>query len=279
MKRHSIAKVDRCGFPAAMIWLQVFVVIFKGRDQAPAGWRAEGQYRSSELSILTGGWVPCDVSAYFVLSGVFMSKALIVDDHPFIRATVKFLLKQEGFTEIDEAGNGADAVQKAREGRPDLVILDLAMPKLGGLEVISRIKALGLPCKILVLTSYLAVFFSTRCMRAGAMGFVAKTGELDELQKAIKAVMSNYSCFPSLPTSSVRRDDLQTTECELVAALSDRELTVLQKLALGLGNKEIAEDMLLSHKTISTYKTRLKEKLRMSSVVHLSKFAQRNHLI
>ena len=199
-----------------------------------------------------------------------MSKALVVDDHPFIRATVKFLLKQEGFTEIDEAGNGADAVQKAREGRPDLVILDLAMPKLGGLEVISRIKALGLPCKILVLTSYLAVFFSTRCMRAGAMGFVAKTGELDELQKAIKAVMCNYSCFPSLPTSSVRRDDLQT---------SDRELTVLQKLALGLGNKEIAEDMLLSHKTISTYKTRLKEKLRMSSVVHLSKFAQRNHLI
>ncbi len=279
MKRHPIAKVDRCGFAAAMIWLQVFVVIFKGRDQTPAGWRAEGQYRSSELSILTGGWVPCDVSAYFVLSGVFMSKALIVDDHPFIRATVKFLLKQEGFTEIDEAGNGADAVQKAREGRPDLVILDLAMPKLGGLEVISRIKALGLPCKILVLTSYLAVFFSTRCMRAGAMGFVAKTGELDELQKAIKAVMSNYSCFPSLPTSSVRRDDLQTTECELVAALSDRELTVLQKLALGLGNKEIAEDMLLSHKTISTYKTRLKEKLRMSSVVHLSKFAQRNHLI
>jgi len=94
-----------------------------------------------------------------------MSKALVVDDHPFIRATVKFLLKQEGFTEIDEAGNGADAVQKAREGRPDLVILDLAMPKLGGLEVISRIKALGLPCKILVLTSYLAVFF-----RPGACG-------------------------------------------------------------------------------------------------------------
>ncbi len=95
-----------------------------------------------------------------------MSKALVVDDHPFIRATVKFLLKQEGFTEIDEAGNGADAVQKAREGRPDLVILDLAMPKLGGLEVISRIKALGLPCKILVLTSYLAVFF----FRPGACG-------------------------------------------------------------------------------------------------------------
>lgn len=208
-----------------------------------------------------------------------MSKALIVDDHPFIRATVKYLLKQEGIDDIFEAGNGADAMQCAREQRPDLIILDLALPKLGGLEVIARVKALELPCKILVLTSYLAVFFSTRCMRAGAMGFVAKTGELDELQKAIRAIRSGYSCFPSVATSSVRRDDLQTTEQELVDALSDRELTVLQKLALGLCNKEIAEDMLLSHKTISTYKTRLKEKLRMSSVVHLSKFAQRNHLI
>ncbi|MBD8195197.1 response regulator transcription factor [Pseudomonas fluorescens] len=207
------------------------------------------------------------------------NKALIVDDHPFIRATVRYLLKQEGFDSIYEAGNGADAMQAVREQHPNLIILDLAMPKLGGLEVISRVKALELDCKILVLTSYLAVFFSTRCMRAGAMGFVAKTGELDELQKAIRAIRSGYSCFPSLPTSSVRRDDLQSTEQELVEALSDRELTVLQKLALGLGNKEIAEDMLLSHKTISTYKTRLKEKLRMSSVVHLSKFAQRNHLI
>ncbi|NWA84503.1 MULTISPECIES: response regulator transcription factor [unclassified Pseudomonas] len=208
-----------------------------------------------------------------------MIKALIVDDHPFIRQTVRFLLKQEGFTDIDEAGNGADAVQKAREGRPDLIILDLAIPKLGGLEVISRVKALGLPCKMLVLTSSLPEFFSARCMRAGAMGFVAKTGELDELQKAIKAVMSNYSCFPSLPTSSVRRDDLQASELQLVECLSDREVEVLRMLALGLGNNQIAEQMLLSHKTISTYKTRLKDKLCMSSVVHMAKFAQRNHLI
>ncbi|MFL1502393.1 response regulator [Pseudomonas sp. O64] len=207
------------------------------------------------------------------------NKALIVDDHPFIRQTVRFLLKQEGFTDIDEAGNGADAVQKAREGRPDLIILDLAIPKLGGLEVIARVKALGVPCKMLVLTAAIPEYFSSRCMRAGAMGFVAKTGELDELQKAIKAVMSNYSCFPSLPTSSVRRDDLQSTEMQLVESLSDREVEVLRMLALGLGNNQIADQMLLSHKTVSTYKTRLKDKLCMSSVVHMAKFAQRNHLI
>ncbi|WP_395608157.1 response regulator [Pseudomonas sp. B22129] len=208
-----------------------------------------------------------------------MSKVLVVDDHPFLRATVKHLLRLEGFTEIEEAGNGADAVQKAREWRPDLMLLDLAIPKLDGLEVISRVKALGLPCKILVLTSYRADFYSTRCMRAGAMGFVSKTGELDELQKAIKAVMSNYSCFPSLSTSSVRRDDLEATERKLVASLSDRELAVLIMLALGFGNNAIALNMLLSHKTISTYRTRLKEKLNIDSVVHMAEFAKRNGLI
>ena len=207
------------------------------------------------------------------------NKVLIVDDHPFIRATVRYLLKCEGFTDIEEAGTGADALQKVREWCPVLIILDLAIPKLGGLEVIARVKALGAPCKILVLTSYPPEFFSTRCMRAGAMGFVAKTGELEELQKAIKAVMSNYNCFPSLPSSSVRRDDLQATEQELVHSLSDRELAVLRMLALGYTNNKIAQDMLLSHKTISTYKCRLKEKLRMSSVVHMAKFAQRNCLI
>lgn len=208
-----------------------------------------------------------------------MSKALIADDHPFIRKTVLFLLKQEGFDTIFEAANGADAMQIARVERPDLLILDLGMDKIGGLDVIVRIKALGLPCKILVLTGFSAEHFSARCMRAGAMGFVSKKGELDELQKAIKAVMSNYSCFPSLPSSSVRRDDLQATEAHLVDSLSDRELAVLQMLALGLGNNEIASRMLLSHKTISTYKTRLKEKLNIDSVVPMADFARRNGLI
>lgn len=208
-----------------------------------------------------------------------MSTALIADDHPFIRKTVQFLLKQEGFDTIYEAANGADAMQIAREKRPDLMILDLGMDKIGGLDVISRVKALGLPCKILVLTGYAPEHFSARCMRAGAMGFVSKTGELDELQKAIKAVMSNYSCFPSLPSSSVRRDDLESTEKQLLASLSDRELAVLIMLALGMSNNEIAQALLLSHKTVSTYKTRLKEKLNIDSVVHMAKFAQRNGLI
>lgn len=208
-----------------------------------------------------------------------MLKALVVDDHPFIRSTVIYLLKKQGFDLILEATNGADGLQMAREHKPNLVVLDLNMPKLDGIEVINRIKGLGLQCKILVLTSYLPIFYSTRCMRSGAMGFVAKTGELDELLKAIEAVMRGYTFFPSLDDSSVRRDDLQTSEMELIQQLSNRELSVLVMLSQGLSNKNIAIKMLLSHKTISTYKTRLQEKLNVKSTVQLADLCKRNSLL
>jgi len=208
-----------------------------------------------------------------------MLKAIVVDDHPFIRSSVKMLLKQEHFEVVAEADNGADAVQLAREHAPDLIILDIAMPKLDGLEVISRISALGLPSKILVLTSQSALFYSMRCMKAGAAGYISKTNDLDELIKAIKAVMDGYTFFPNLATSSVRRSDVDATDLELIQSLSDRELTILQQLSNGLSNKEIGDAMLLSNKTVSTYKTRLIEKLKVKSVVYLADFAKRNNLV
>ncbi|MBX9408744.1 response regulator transcription factor [Pseudomonas baetica] len=208
-----------------------------------------------------------------------MLKAIVVDDHPFIRSSVKMLLKQEQFDVVAEADNGADAVQLAREHAPDLIILDIAMPKLDGLEVISRISALGLSSKVLVLTSQSALFYSMRCMKAGAAGYISKTNDLDELIKAIKAVMDGYTFFPNLATSSVRRSDVDATDLELIQSLSDRELTILQQLSNGLSNKEIGEAMLLSNKTVSTYKTRLIEKLKVKSVVYLADFAKRNNLV
>ncbi|MGY2177744.1 MULTISPECIES: response regulator transcription factor [Pseudomonas] len=208
-----------------------------------------------------------------------MHKAIVVDDHPFIRSSVKMLLNQEHFEVVAEADNGADAVQLVREHVPDLVVLDITMPKLDGLEVISRISGLGVPTKVLVLTSQSALFYSMRCMKAGAAGFISKTNGLDELVKAIKAVMGGYTFFPNLATSSVRRSDADATDLELIQSLSDRELTILQQLAQGLSNKEIGDSMLLSNKTVSTYKTRLIEKLKVKSVVYLADFAKRNSLI
>lgn len=208
-----------------------------------------------------------------------MHKAIVVDDHPFIRSAVKMLLRNEKFELVAEADNGADAVRLVREHAPELVVLDINIPKLDGLEVISRISALGLSSKILVLTSQPELLYSMRCMRAGAAGFISKTNDLEELVKAIKVIMSGYTFFPNLATSSVRLSDSETTDLQLIQTLSDRELTILQQLANGLSNKQIGEAMLLSNKTISTYKSRLIEKLKVKSVVYLADFAKRNNLI
>ncbi|MCX2899995.1 response regulator transcription factor [Pseudomonas mandelii] len=208
-----------------------------------------------------------------------MVKAMVVDDHPFIRASVTMLLQQENIEVIAEADNGADAVQRAREHAPDLIILDIAMPRLDGLQVISRIMADQPKCKIVVLTSQSPIFYAMRSMKAGAAGYISKNDDLDELVRAIKAVLSDYTFFPNLATSSVRRSDTQASDMELIQSLSDRELTILQQLSNGMSNKEIGEAMLLSSKTISTYKTRLIEKLNVKSVVYLADFAKRNQLV
>lgn len=210
---------------------------------------------------------------------VRMFKALVVDDHSFIRMSVKTLLQAEHFEIVAEASNGVEAVHLTREHVPDLILLDISMPLLDGLEVISRIRALDLPCKILVLTSLEASFYAWRCMNAGASGYVSKASDLDDLTRAIKVIMGGYSYFPVLATSSVRQADNLSSEQELIRQLSNRELTILQQLARGFSNKEIGDSMLLSNKTISTYKTRLIEKLNVKSVVYLADFAKRNNLL
>ncbi|QQZ39516.1 response regulator transcription factor [Pseudomonas sp. SK3(2021)] len=208
-----------------------------------------------------------------------MLKALVVDDHPFIRASVKMLLKTEQIEVVAEASNGVEALHLAREHVPDLILLDISMPLLDGLDVIGRIAALSLPSKILVLTSLEASFYAQRCMILGAVGYVSKTGDLEELSRAVKLVMSGYSYFPVATNSSVRRADIQASEQDLIQQLSNRELAILQQLARGFSNKEIGDAMLLSNKTVSTYKSRLIEKLNVKSVVYLADFAKRNNLI
>lgn len=208
-----------------------------------------------------------------------MYTALVVDDHPFIRAAVEMVLLQEKFNVVAETDNGADAVQLARQHQPDLIIFDIGIPKLDGLEVISRIKALKLSSKILVLTSQLPAFYASRCRNLGAVGYICKVDELEELRKALSTVMSGYTVFPSQETDSVRRSDLEASDQQLISTLSDRELVVLQQLARGMSNLQIGEIMLLSNKTISAHKKRLLNKLKLTSQVGLADFAKRNALI
>lgn len=213
------------------------------------------------------------------ISGVGMRKALVVDDHPIVRSTVKMVLKHEDFGIVAESGDGADAVQQARQIIPDLVVLDISMPKLDGLEVIRRIVEMNLSTRILVLTSLEPGLYLKRCMNAGAAGFISKIDDLDDLSRAVKVLMSGYTYFPNLNIGSVRRGDGEMNEVRVIESLSDRELAVLKHLAQGRSNKEIGEVMLLSNKTISTYKTRLLERFEVTSVVSLSELAKRNSII
>lgn len=208
-----------------------------------------------------------------------MTRAIVVDDHPFIRSAVKMLLRKEKIDVVADADNGADAIRLALEHHPDLIILDLSMPKLDGLGVIEKITHLGISTKVLVLTSHSELSYSSRCMRAGAAGFISKASNLVELVQAVRAVMGGYSYFPHLPSSSVRASDELANDAKLISTLSNRELIVLRQLARGDTNKQISHNMVLSNKTISTYKTRVIEKLNLKSVVLLAEFARRNGLV
>lgn len=205
-----------------------------------------------------------------------MNTVFIIDDHPVIRLAIRMLLEHEGYKVVGETDNGCDAIQMVRECLPDLIILDISIPKLDGLEVLCRFNAMNASMKTLVLTAQSPTLFATRCMRSGADGYVCKEGDLSELLSAIRAVLSGYNYFPS---QALNAAGIDSKELELFKAVNDRELMVLQLFAQGRTNKEIAKGMFLSNKTVSTYKKRLMQKLQAKSLAELIEMAKRNALV
>jgi len=208
-----------------------------------------------------------------------MPNALVVDSHPLIRAAVVMILGQEQFNVIGETNNGADALQLVKNLQPDLLVLDIAIAKLDGLEVIRRIRKLELRVKILILTSQPAPLYANRCRMLGAAGFISNLGDPIELRRALGTVMSGYTVFPVLEADSANLHSFESTERHLIAKLSDREVIILKKLALGMNNLEIGKALILSNKTISAHKMRLMTKLKASSQVALAELAKRNKLL
>jgi len=206
-----------------------------------------------------------------------MHTVFIVDDHPVIRLAVRMLLENQNYKVVGESDNGVDAMQMVRETLPDLVILDISIPKLDGLEVLSRLQAMALPLPVLILTAQSPALFAVRCMQSGAAGYVCKQEDLGELLSAIKAVLSGYNYFPS----QVIHNSHETADADLrlFRQVNDRELMVLQLFAQGRNNKEIAQGMFLSNKTVSTYKKRLMQKLQVDTLVDLIDMAKRNALV
>jgi two-component system response regulator EvgA len=208
-----------------------------------------------------------------------MNSVFIIDDHPVIRLAIRMLLENENYEIVGETDNGVDAMQMVRECMPDLIILDISIPKLDGLEVLARFNAMNLPSKILVLTAQAPSLFAIRCMQSGAAGYVCKQEDLSELVSSVKAVLSGYNYFPSQALGAATGQGGDPNELERFKLVNDRELMVLQLFAQGRTNKEIAKGMFLSNKTVSTYKTRLMQKLKAKTLVGLIEMAKRNSLV
>ncbi|WP_321881176.1 response regulator transcription factor [Burkholderia cepacia] len=209
-------------------------------------------------------------------------RIVVVDDHPLIRMAVRAILERDGYEVVAECHTGVDGVQAARTLEPDLVILDLVIPGLDGFSVMERLRSAKLASSILVLTSGDTRNYAMRCLQAGASGFVCKDGGLNEVSEAVKAVLAGYSYFPRVVTDMLRENlqEITTNEGRAPVAeldgLTDREMTILGLLVRGMNNQEIGRALMLSHKTVSTYKMRLMSKLNAPNMVELVKVAQRN---
>ncbi|EIK71303.1 DNA-binding response regulator, LuxR family [Pseudomonas synxantha BG33R] len=202
---------------------------------------------------------------------------LIVDDHPTVRMAIAHLLKAEGLHVAAQTDNGVDALRLLATLQPCTVILDIGIPGIDVYTVINRILARKWMVKIIVLTGLEPGHIASRCLQMGAHGFVNKQSDLRELVNAARAVNANYSYFPSQTCSSAG-GITGGEEQKKLETLSNRGLRILQHLAQGMSNKEIADRMLLSGETISTYKRRLLQKPNATSTVKLFVIAKRNNL-
>lgn len=181
---------------------------------------------------------------------------LVADDHPLVREGLRKLLVQAGFSRVAEAENGEEALRKAAELQPDLVLWDLLMPK-GGLEGLRRLKEKAPRAKILVLTALDAPGLGPEALRAGAHGFVAKTASPEEILSAIETVLRGELFLPKN------------------VGLTSREQEIICLLAQGLRLAEIAEKLGISQKTVESHLENLKEKLGCRSVPELRALAMR----
>jgi DNA-binding NarL/FixJ family response regulator len=192
---------------------------------------------------------------------------LIVDDHTVVRDGLKALISAEpGMKVIGEAGDGLEAVSLARDLQPDVVLLDLVMPRMDGVQATLEIKKVYAQARILVLTSFSEDHMVVSAIRAGAIGYLMKDTTSEELLQAIRDTYRNQ---PVLGPEIARKlmEELQGGEGQAggVASLTEREVEILQQMALGLTNQEIADVLVLSERTVRTHVTNILAKLGLSN--------------
>ncbi len=207
-------------------------------------------------------------------------KILIVDDHAIVRAGLKQILAEsEPPIEVLEAGDGVEALRLLRSEECDVLLLDVALPGKNGIDVLKQVKAEWKKLPVLVLSMYPEDQYAVRALRSGASGYMTKESAPDELLTAIRKV-STGGRYISPRVAEVLALEVDTLgDKPPHAALSDREYEVLCRIASGKTVSEIADEMALSVKTVSTYRTRILDKMKMKHNAELTHYAVRHGLI
>lgn len=207
---------------------------------------------------------------------------LLVDDHAMFRAGIRALIEaQERFRVVGEASSGDEAVDRVRELKPDIVIMDLAMPGSNGLEATRRISALELDTHVLVLTVHAEEEYLVPVVEAGASGYLTKTSADTDLIEAIRVVARGQVFLPpKAATLLLRRyKDTEGDDSAGLKDLSSREQEVLALTAEGFSSREIGQKLFISPKTVDTYRSRIMDKLGLSHRSELVRFALRAGLL
>ncbi|HPC02948.1 MAG TPA: response regulator transcription factor [Syntrophales bacterium] len=207
-------------------------------------------------------------------------RILIADDHPIVRAGFKQVLSETPDMQVtDEAGNGQEAMACVRKKKLDVVLLDISMPGRSGLEVLKELKDEKPKLPVLILSMYPEEQYAIRALRAGASGYLTKASAPNELISAIRKVAEGgkyVSATLGERLTEFLGSDMTRPPHEL---LSDREYQVMLMIASGKTVSSIAEDLCLSVKTISTYRTHILEKMRMKNNAEITFYAVRNGLV
>jgi len=212
------------------------------------------------------------------------TRLLIIEDHPIFREGLKFLLAAiPGFEVVGEAEDGASGIERARELQPDIVLMDLSLPQIGGVEATTEIKRLFPGMKVLVLTVYADVEFIRAALEAGADGYVLKDADRAELVAAIHMLMEGKSYLAPAVSETVIQGFVKgkkaPAEGEEDIPLTERELEVLKLVAKGHTNKAIADQLFISIKTVERHRANLMAKLNLRSPQAVTAYAIKKGLI
>jgi two-component system invasion response regulator UvrY len=209
-----------------------------------------------------------------------MINVMLVDDHELVRTGLKLIFDDVAdINVIAEAGNGDQAIEIARRERPNIIMMDISMPGISGLEATRRITTSFPAIRVIVLTVHAEIPFPTCLLEAGASGYLTKGSDATETINAINTVHRGQQYLTRDIAEKVAFTSLRNRKCSPLERLSDREAEVMMMIIQGIRNKDIAEMLCLSPKTTSTLRYRLHEKLGVCNDVELTRYAIRHGII